>query len=879
MNLRKRTPALSHLILLFLTVSISEAQLVGTITSAKNGKPLPGVEVFVNRTSLATETDESGLFQLEGIPGGFVELVLYKKGFVLYQSTMRIQEARSYDLKLTLEPEKVKSGKGSPEEMARLRKELLGDGAMADQLVIRNEKQLAVKAENDGYQLLSQGPIEINHPYLGYRIHCYLPQNSFRRLSEAPVKYKSLEDTDVKQEIEYEKRRLASFRGSLRHWLMAMATGKTAEEGFSIENQQGAPIDAKDLVTAATLPLYYRIKLDSPVVVKFGAGNNEAATTRISSSGLVEVNRSGVMINPRLVKADGAMGQPGLAYQIPLDFKPIAGDIEATYAEALNRFFEKVYVHTDKPYYYPGEPLWFKGYVNYYFPLWRDSLSKVLHVELISPERKILLERAVKVEGGSGHGDFILPDSLKSGNYYLRVYTDLRRNYGDENHFIKPLPILKMTDKMDATQGHRESSGINMLSISANKQEYRTREKITLALDMKDREGKPLTSSLSVSVTDAAQVISLPEARSIEKGYPISEKEIGKITNLNYRAEQGVSFYGQFVNDRGKPEKTRLNFIQWKTDDVLVADTDEKGSFWQTGLQFTDTASFSYKSEKAKDRPYGKVKLLPREFPAMNFKEIDYPVQVIEAGTIQRIVSEYEVPKDTRLLAEVEVKSTRLGPPGAAARTSYGRADRVLLAKDLNMAYSNLLYSLVGKVPGLIVNPTMGTIYFSRASGTSFTLGTGPMVEINGIPVDGDAGTILQTIDPSTVESIGLTKRINVLYGTGGRNGVISIYTKTGITDDPGRDPNFQTIKIPGYSAARKFRSPDYSDPLNDSSPTDFRATLYWNPSVTTDAQSGTTTVSFFAADLPGQYRVVVEGVTQSGEPVRAVYYIKVESR
>ena len=103
--------------------------------------------------------------------------------------------------------------------------------------------------------------------------------------------------------------------------------------------------------------------------------------------------------------------------------------------------------------------------------------------------------------------------------------------------------------------------------------------------------------------------------------FPVQPDEIGKIDELKYRIERGVSFYGQFLNNRGKGEKTQLTFVHWKTGDVLSAQTGDDGSFWQTGLQFIDSASFSYKSDKAQGSPYGKVKILPREIPEPNLTQ------------------------------------------------------------------------------------------------------------------------------------------------------------------------------------------------------------------------------------------------------------------
>jgi hypothetical protein len=44
----------------------------------------------------------------------------------------------------------------------------------------------------------------------------------------------------------------------------------------------------------------------------------------------------------------------------------------------------------------------------------------------------------------------------------------------------------------------------------------------------------------------------------------------------------------------------------------------------------------------------------------------------------------------------------------------------------------------------------------------------------------------------------------------------------------------------------------------------DYHSTLYWNPNVSTNPDTGTATLSFFAADLPGEYRIVMEGVTKA---------------
>lgn len=842
------------------------AQISGILTDPK-GKFVANAEVFINRTTIRATTDDFGQFSLNGIPPGFQEVVAYKKGLALYRGPMRIQAERTYNLKLQLQPEEKKvRGKASDTDMADFSRALLGD----EGLMTINEKQVDVLKLDNKYAVLS-GPVIIEYPNTGYRINAYFSSSNFIDASTAALCYQEYQLSDVNQNIAYEKTRMALYRGSLRHLLMALAVGKASQEGFTVTDVAGNTVDMTQMVTPSSIAGYFRMKPDGPLTVKF-----LDKTSTLTATTPLDFNKLGILLNSQALQTSGAMSQPSLAHQLPVDYLPISGDVESSYAEALKNFYEQVYVQTDKPYYYPGEPLWFKAYLNYYSEAWRDSLSDVLHVELLNPEHEALNHRMYRIERGTSHGDFILPDSIPPGIYHLRAFTSLQQNFGDAHLFTKPLHVMKMTDKADPVQ-QQPLSEHQTVVITPKKDKYHPRELITLEFSVNGSEGAG-PSNLSVAVTDAAQVIPIPEATSIMKNYPIDGKSIAKINDLKYRNEKGISFYGKFLNNKGIGEKTQLNFIQWKTGDVLYAETGEDGMFWQTGLQFTDSARFSYKSDKAKGKPYGKVIVLPREEPAFHAPVVA-PLKVVEVGSIQRIFSDYEVPKDNTLLDEVAVKASRINNDDVerAKKRPYGRADRTLTAKQLNINSANLLWALVGKVPGLVVNPVDATVLFSRAQANSIIGPVTPLVTVNDIPMGGDPGQTLLAIDPNIVESIEFTSRINVLYGSQGANGVIAVYTKSGISMDT-TDPNFQTIKLPGFSRVRKFQAPDYSNPTTDATAGDYRATIYWNPDVQTSA-NGKAEVTFFAADLPGMYRVVVDGITADGKPIHGEVYLSIEEK
>ena len=66
---------------------------------------------------------------------------------------------------------------------------------------------------------------------------------------------------------------------------------------------------------------------------------------------------------------------------------------------------------------------------------------------------------------------------------------------------------------------------------------------------------------------------------------------------------------------------------------------------------------------------------------------------------------------------------------------------------------------------------------------------------INDVAMSGEPADILSTINPNTVESIEVTTRVNVLYGSSGQSRVISIHTKQGLNPIKEITPDFIELK------------------------------------------------------------------------------------
>ena len=111
------------------------------------------------------------------------------------------------------------------------------------------------------------------------------------------------------------------------------------------------------------------------------------------------------------------------------------------------KVIEKVYVHSDRDVYYPGEDIWFKVYFIDGVDRLLSNHSNNLHIELISPDKKIIGYRSVRLNEGLGNGDFKLPADLPSGQYRIRAYTNYMRNYADQLFFNKDITIINPTDE------------------------------------------------------------------------------------------------------------------------------------------------------------------------------------------------------------------------------------------------------------------------------------------------------------------------------------------------------------------------------------------------------------------------------------------------
>lgn len=100
---------------------------------------------------------------------------------------------------------------------------------------------------------------------------------------------------------------------------------------------------------------------------------------------------------------------------------------------------EKVYVQTDNNCYFVGDTLWYKAFVLRADNHTPTNMSKMLYVELLSPDGVVVeRQRIVVSNNGVSCGQFALQDSLYSGYYEIRAYTRWMLNFNvSHRHYTR----------------------------------------------------------------------------------------------------------------------------------------------------------------------------------------------------------------------------------------------------------------------------------------------------------------------------------------------------------------------------------------------------------------------------------------------------------
>ncbi len=109
---------------------------------------------------------------------------------------------------------------------------------------------------------------------------------------------------------------------------------------------------------------------------------------------------------------------------------------------------EGIFLHHDKPFYFSGENLWFRAYVKNQDHPGQAAVSYVVYADLVNAEGRIINSACLKLDQNMAPGNFYLADSLPTGLYRLRAYSNWMKNFDPDYFFNEDLIIINRFDEM-----------------------------------------------------------------------------------------------------------------------------------------------------------------------------------------------------------------------------------------------------------------------------------------------------------------------------------------------------------------------------------------------------------------------------------------------
>ncbi|MDX2172223.1 MAG: MG2 domain-containing protein [Bacteroidota bacterium] len=172
---------------------------------------------------------------------------------------------------------------------------------------------------------------------------------------------------------------------------------------------------------------------------------------------------------------------PKSVYKLVLENDVIKNIQKKLTAYNENLTEERVYLHFDKPFYEPGEAVWFSAYLRDGQTLKPSQKSDIIHVELLNPKGGVEKSLNIIAKNGKAAGDFQLDNEALGGMYKVRAYTNWMKNEGDDNAFVKDvqvqdviLPNLKM-------------------KLNFEKKAFGAGDEVIAKLELNTNENKPLS--------------------------------------------------------------------------------------------------------------------------------------------------------------------------------------------------------------------------------------------------------------------------------------------------------------------------------------------------------------------------------------------------
>lgn len=490
--------------------------------------------------------------------------------------------------------------------------------------------------------------------------------------------------------------------------------------------------------------------------------------------------------------------------------------------------------------------------------------SGILELSLLSSSFLPLNERVVFINQNTDKINIKLDGLAKS--YSLRSKVDLKLNTEIKNKPIQGSFSIAVTNSSVVKPDVDNES--NILT------------KILLTSELKGYIEQPNYYFIDTSPKRLEELDNLLLTQGWRK---VSWEPINKV--VEFPAEKNLQISGlltafdrPFANGKIKLLSSQGSFF------ALDTLSDAKGNFVFDKLEFLDSTKFILQAKREKSGKPADIEIntMPNALVTENPNVGDIEPNINESLDEYLKHSENYFEEQTKkgllsksiILDEVKIAKKKIGEPVHGNLSWSYRADDSFTQEDFKNARS-LKDFLGGSLSGVRIEDGRA-LAFAREDLKRGGANYGPKlmaVIVNGVNF-GVNEFNLEAINVEDIESLEIFRKIpeSVSHWLKEGDGVITITLKHGASFS--KSSGVINFEPKGFALTRTFYSPKY-DVTQDDKP-DLRNTVFWESNLIT-TMNGEGKLSYLNSDIPGIYRIVIEGIDVDGNLARKVLTYEVK--
>jgi hypothetical protein len=462
------------------------------------------------------------------------------------------------------------------------------------------------------------------------------------------------------------------------------------------------------------------------------------------------------------------------------------------------------------------------------------------------------------------------------------------------------------------------------IKLTTDRPFYNKRDSVALSVKVTDKDGKPIKGNFSLAVTDDAQVKtdSLNNENIITRlllasdlkgyikapGYYLSSKtevvwqaldnllltqgwvgynwqQVLNAPAITYQPEHEFEVKGSVLNAFNKPVKG-TDVVLFSKSPSLSMDTvtDNNGRFTFHHFPQIDTPQFILKAINKNGKSFN-VGITVDEVKPPDFikpeSSLVVPWYVNSDTTLLNYAKSNALakqqqyfPESGHVLKEVIVTAKKI-IKGSQNLNGSGNADQVIDEKELeNAGKKTFLDLFYEKIPGFKLGSFRGGTWFFVKYKIAEFLFDGVPITYEEIYLLNNLTRYFESHSAEDIKGIEVNfsgkftgnyqNRFHIYDNAALQHAFIEITTRSGNGIIIDNTPGMYLYKSLALSYPKQFYKPKYT--VNDTTKhvPDLRSTIDWEPNIITDT-NGEAKVSFYTADKPSTYTLIIEGSDMNG--------------